>query len=419
MRRSPPRPDRERIAGALLASIAVAGAVVIALRAPWPWDYPRDAGPPLTAIAHGDFARFFAQQPAMGGLSLYLRAPFVAAAQAWGGGSYITLYRWGDIPCVVSVALAGLWLGRFARGRGSGRIGEAAIVAVCLLNPLVHDALLEGHPEELLTTSLAIASLLAAAEDRPLLTAVLAGCAIASKQWALVVVAPAVLILPRAHMRMAVLALTVAGGLTLPMIIGDPDAFRRALAYITTPQNRMTAFTWMYPFSPNAIVRVTDPNGATRVFWGARVLGVESLLSHPLIIGLGVAIPVGVWWRGARQPAARAMLAAAALVLLLRCVLDPESAPYYHVPILFVLLGLDALAGRRLPTAGIAGSIVAYLVFERFWPYLGNLQFNLLYIAVTGTAAALLVREIGIGTRPAAVVDPPPRGTAAMLPSSA
>ncbi len=412
-------PDRARIADRVLAAIAVAGAVVIALRAPWPWDYPRDAGPALTAIAHGNLAGFFAQQPAMGALSLYLRAPFVAAAQNWGSGSYMALYRWGAIPCVTSVALAGLWLGRFARRHGSGRLGEVAIVAICLLNPLVHDALQEGHPEDLLTGSLAIGALLAAADGRAVRTAVLAGCAIASKQWALVLLVPAVLILPRAHVRTVVLALSVAGGLTLPMVLGDPGAFRHALIFITTPQSHMTVFNWLFPFSPDAFVRVTDVNGATRVFTGARVLGIENLLSHPLIIGLGVAVPLGVWWRQGRRTAAREMFAVAGLVLLLRCVLDPESAPYYHLSILFVLLGLDALAGRRFPTAGLVGSIVAYLVFVRFSAYLDNPAFNLVYIVATGTAAALLVRELRLATRPAATVDAPSERAAAELASYA
>ena len=85
--------------------------------------------------------------------------------------------------------------------RGTGRTGQLLIIVVTLLNPLVADALYWGHPEEILTAALATGALLAALEDRPLAAGLLAGLAIASKQWALLTLIPVLLILRRDRIR--------------------------------------------------------------------------------------------------------------------------------------------------------------------------------------------------------------------------
>src|ERR1700684_4289736 len=85
----------------LLLCAAVATACIRALIAPGLGDYPGDAGPALTAIAHGNVAAFLSHQPAMGALALLVRAPFALL-----GGALHTspsgLYRWGDLPCLLS-----------------------------------------------------------------------------------------------------------------------------------------------------------------------------------------------------------------------------------------------------------------------------------------------------------------------------
>jgi hypothetical protein len=249
----------------LLALAALAAGALIALRAPGFGDYPTDAGPALSAIAHGSIGAFLAHQPAMGALSLYLRAPFVILAAAF-HDSPVGLYRWGDVPCVLSVALLAIWIGRVAASRGMGRPGRALIVAVCLINPLVRDALYWGHPEELLTASLGVGSLLAGCERKVVLAAVLAGLAVASKQWALLIVCPALLVLERERIRAALVMLAVATGSTLPMVIGNFAAFRHALHYISSPQPVTTLFTWLYPLSPTGTVHISNIFGGERSF---------------------------------------------------------------------------------------------------------------------------------------------------------
>jgi len=383
----------ERTYARLLGAVALVLAVVLASRPATFWDYPTDAGPALAAIAHGHIGAFFAHQPAMGPLSLYLRAPFVAIAAALHDGR-IGLYRWGCLPCLLAVALVALWLALIARRHGAGRFAMALIVVLALVNPLVSDALYWGHPEELLTASLAIAAILAASEDRGLLTAVLAGLAIASKQWAVLVIVPAILLLERDRIRALVLSGAVAAAAWLPMVVVNLVAFRHALRYISHPQPVVTLYTWLYPFSPTGTVTVTNIFGDSRTFDAHQLLSVEAILARPLITLLGVAIPLLVWWRAGRRASVEQMLLACALVLVCRCALDPGSMAYYHFPLLLILLAYDAVAGRKVPLAGLAGVAVSFVVLDRSPTYLEMGLANCLYIAATVTGSVLLAATL-------------------------
>jgi hypothetical protein len=393
-----PTPRRWNAFDRFLAPAALAGGSVIALRAPGLGDYPTDAGPALSAIAHGAIGSFFSHQPAMGAVSLYVRAPFVVLAAAL-HDSPVGMYRWGDLPCVLSVALIAIWMARVAGRRGMGRLGmgrlgRTVLVAVCLLNPLVNNALYYGHPEELLTASLAVGALLAACERRIVVSAVLTGLAVASKQWALLIVCPTLLVLERERIRAGLIMLAAAAGSTVPMMVGNFAAFRHATSYISTPQPITTIFTWLYPFSATGRVQVTNIFGDDRFFIGHTVAGVVGPISHPLIIGLGVFVPLLVWSRQGWHLSAQAMLLSTGLVFVLRCTLDPGAGAYYYFPLLLTLVALDVITSRKLPIAGLAGAAGAFTVLDRFPDYLGTQAANLLFVAATVAAAALLVRAL-------------------------
>jgi hypothetical protein len=387
----------ERTYARVLGAGALILAAVLASRPGTFWDYPTDAGPALTAIAHGYIGGFFAHQPAMGPLSLYLRAPFVAVAAAQHDGR-VGLYRWGCVPCLLAVAGVALWIAVIARRHGAGRLAMALIVVLALVNPLVSDALYWGHPEELLTASLAIAAILAATEGRGLLTAVLAGLAIASKQWAVLLLAPAILLLERDRIRALLTSGAVAALAWLPMVVVNLVAFRHALRYVSHPQPVVTLYTWLYPFSPTGTVTVTNIFGDARTFDAHQLLSVESTLARPLITLLGVAIPLFVWWRADRRPSIEQMLLATAIALVCRCALDPGSMAYYHFPLLLTLLAYDAVAGRKVPLAGLAGVAVSFVVLDRSPAYLGMGPANYLYILATVIGCAVLAA--GLSKRP-------------------
>jgi Glycosyltransferase family 87 len=385
--------------GWLLLAFAGALVAILAVGAPGLGDYPRDAGPAITAGAHGDLAGFFAHQAAMGPLSLYLRVPFAAIGVAIGDGA-LGVYRWASLPCLIALGLVAVWLARFAGQRGAGRLAQVLIVGVALLNPLVDSALYWGHPEEILTAALATGALVAALEQRSLAAGVLVGLAIASKQWALVLLLPVVLILARDRVRTAVLAVGLAALSSVPMMVGNFASFRHVFHYISSPQPIVTAFTWLYPFSPSGPVRISDINGGRPPFIGHQILPIATMLSHPLILLIGLGLPLLVWWRAGGRPTARELLTACALVLLLRCVLDPGSAAYYHLPLLLTLVVLDAWAGRRLPVLALTGTALAFIVLDRAPQYLAPAATNLLYIVASLTVAALLVRDLRWARRP-------------------
>lgn len=389
----------EKTYGRLLSAAAFVLAARLASRPGTFWDYPTDAGPALAAIAHGSVTGFFSHQPAMGPLSLYLRAPFVAIAAALHDGP-VGAYRWGCLPCLLAVAGVALWLAQTTRRNGAGRLAMALIVVVSLVNPLVSDALYWGHPEELLTASLAIGAILAAGGGRASLTAVLAGVAVASKQWAVLILVPAILLLGKDRIRVVVLSGAVAMLAWLPMIAANLVAFRHALRYVSHPQPVVTLYTWLYPFSPRGSVTVTNIFGDSRTFDAHQLLGVEATLARPLITLLGVAIPLLVWWRGSRRASVEQMLLASALVLVCRCALDPGSMAYYHFPLLLILLAYDAVAGRRVPIAGLLGVAVSFVVLDRFPAYLGMAVANDLYIAATVTAFAVIAARLRRPVRP-------------------
>jgi hypothetical protein len=204
-----------------------------------------------------------------------------------------------------------------------------------------------------------------------------------------------VLALERDRLRAAAGGLGVAAAATVPMMAGNLSAFHHAWSYISKAQPVVTLFNWLYPFSPNGTGRITDVTGASHPFVGHLAWPVEGVLSHPLIIVVGIALPLLVARRvGAGRAAVPQLLVATALVFLLRCGLDPESAAYYHLPMLLVLVLADAAAGRRLPLVGLVSAAVSFTVLDRFPGYLPAGVANLGYVVVSAVVMALLISRL-------------------------
>jgi hypothetical protein len=353
-----PLSSRRLWAGLTLAVLLVSA--MIAFSSPLGLDYYAppcdpyicdDAGPALHALVRRDFHGFFANQPPMGSLSLYVRAPFAALAGG-GHGSELLAYQLGSLACLLAAGTLSLFLMRALARRG--RSWMACLVGLgVLVNPLTYSALKYGHPEEVLGGALCVAALLAAARRRPLAAGILLGCALATKQWAALAVLPVLIAAPRgARVRLLGVAAIAAVALTLPLVIGDPSRFadaQHAIGISKPFQHTVTA--------SNVWFQLAD--GSTQGGVAQYSLpGWLGSLTTPLVIAVALALSLAYVRRrgGANAEEALGLLA---LILLLRCLLDPLAYSYHHLPFLMALVAWEALR-RRVPVLSVltAGALV-------------------------------------------------------------
>ncbi len=344
-----------------LVAVALGGIAVLAWLGltDFAWtDYDREAAPAMKALSAGDVSGFLEQAPAYGG-SLILRAPFALAASALGGGE-LAVFRAVSIPCLVAGAILALVLaGRMLR---SGRAHGACVLVVLLAaaNPIAIKALEIGHPEELLCAALAICAVLAAARERVLLAAVLLGLAIASKAWAVLAIGPVLLALPGRRLLALAVAGTVCAAIVAPlMLAGSGDAVVHGA--------RMTGgiFTPWQVWWPLGDVTNIGVDGSFHA--GARAAPVWlQQLTHPLIALLVVPLSLLYWRRnrGDLAPRPEHVLGLLALLLLLRCILDPWNTSYYELPFLLALLSWEALCRpSRPPVLTLAATAATWVTF--------------------------------------------------------
>ena len=331
-------------------------------------DYDFEVSAAFRSLIAGDLHGFLVQAPVYGG-SLVLRAPFAGAVAALGGGE-LAVYRAVSIPCLFAVAALGLVLVRRMGARGRTNGVRALVLALCVANPVTLRALEIGHPEELLCAALAIGAVLAAADRRAVLAAVLLGLAIASKSWAVLAIGPVLLALPERR----VLALAIAGAVTLGVL---------APLLLTG--------------SPQTFVEGTSTTGAIfapwHVFWflgetGHVVIGADGLpkpdgyrvppqwlspLTHPLIAFL--VVPLSLAWarvHRAARPAGEQLLLLLALLFLLRCALDPWNVVYYELPFILALLAWEGLCRpERPPVGALLATVLTWVTFQSAPGWLG------------------------------------------------
>jgi len=332
-------------------------------------DYDAEASGAFRALSAGDVSGFLAQAPGYGG-SLVLRAPFAAATAALGGGE-LAVYRAVSIPCLLAVALLGLVIVRRMAERGMSTAARGLVLGLCVVNPVTIRGLEMGHPEELLCAALAIAALLAAVDRRTILAAVLLGLAIASKSWAVLAIGPVLLALPDHPRRLLALGIagTVTAAVLAPIVLtGTHGAGGSSLVAAATTTGQI--------FHPWHVFWFLGDNAPGLMGYGGRPLlpGFRAApewlmpLTHPLIVALMVPLSLA-WARVQRRAKPRfggeQLLLLLALLLLLRCVLDPWNAVYYELPFLLALLCWEVLCRpERLPVLALGATLANWVTFE-------------------------------------------------------
>ncbi len=341
---------RENLPAALGASLGILVVGWLGLT-DWAWtDYDREARPAFDALAGGHVVRFLQLAPSYGG-SLVLRAPFVLVTKLWHGGEY-SIYRAAAAPCLIASAALGVWLVARLRARGAPLLTRVIVLALCTANPITLLALETGHPEELLGGVLCIAAVLAALGERPLWAGLLLGLAVANQEWAIVAAGPVLIALPAGRVRAMLAAAAAAAIILLPLLLAG--RFFTQVGAAATPNDLIFSPWQVWWFLGRHLHHViAAAPWATRLS-PAWLTGT----AHPLIVASALPLTLLCIWlrhRGSRRPTHEAVLLLA-LLLLLRCALDPWDNWYYPLPLLVVLLVWESQRAINPPVLTLIGS---------------------------------------------------------------
>ncbi len=314
----------------------------------------------MSALIRGDLAAFFARAPVYGG-SLLMRAPFALLSPLWGGGE-LSLSAMMALPCLLAGIALGLWLIESMRREGRSARARLLVLLLCTANPITLLALEIGHPEELLGAVSCVAAVLLASRGRWAWAGLALGLAVANKQWALLALPPVLLALPACRLRCLLLAGAAAAALTAPFVLFKPLGYALAAKAVATSTGTMFQpwqIWWFFGSQPPAGVHLT---GGAR---GARLPPQWiSQISHPLILLAAAPLTIALWMQLRRRaPGARAVapvgqaLLLLALLLLLRCMLDPWDNVYYPLPFVLALLAWETIDRGRAPVLAAIASV--------------------------------------------------------------
>lgn len=341
--------------------LAVVGSIAMAWAHKWPVtvnDFKVEASQPLAALLQGHFLRFLDLAPAYGG-SLELRAPFALIA-SWAGAGQLAMFRATALPCLLAAGVLGVWLVAQLRTRGRGLTARACVLALCVANPITYEALSYGHPEEVLGAALCVGAVVCAMADRPIWAGLLLGLAVGNKEWALVAVGPVLLALPSGHLKAAAIATATASLMLVPIVLASPGGLAGSTGRLAT-QTGSTFYPfqvwWFFghPFHWTPAMAATIPEGSR--------LGPAWLSGRAHLMIVGIAVPLSFFYHRSRR-ATRSPLLLLALVLLLRCILDPWDLVYYVLPFILAVVAWESVSGsKRVPVWSVAATTATWIVF--------------------------------------------------------
>ena len=342
-------------------------------------DFSTEAWPAFERLLAGDLSGFLTASPVAYGGSMVVRAPFGALAGALGFESAPAVFRITAIPCVLALAALAVVLAERVRGRS-----WLLVLGLGAAGPLAWQAVWFGHPEELLAIALAVGAVLAALGDRALLAGALLGLAVASKQWAVLAVLPTLLAASGHHIRLLAAAAAAGGAALAPIVLADLGHFAAAQESLGSSAQWFRPRQLWWPLGAEPPAGLDHPLGAAVTpAWLAPY-------PKPLIVALSV--PLAALWLRRRGPREDALLLLA-LLLLVRCLLDPWNVIYYHLPLVVALLAWEVVARRRLPVVTLLTTGAVWLSFETYDVAYGYGPW-LVYLAWTLPLAAYMAREL-------------------------
>jgi hypothetical protein len=321
-------------------------------------DYDNEARPAVEALVHGHLTEFLRLAPAYGG-SLILRAPFAFVPDLWGGGE-LAVYRMVALPCLIAAGALGVYFVAKLRTYHAGKLSRAVALGVCVANPVTLRALEVGHPEDLLGAALCVAAVLLAEHDRPLLSGLVLGAAIANKEWALLALGPVLVVAPSRKLVYVLVSGAVAGVLLAPLALAGSGSFLADTRGAAAPPSTIFQPWQLWWFLGHHGTIVRGLYGEIKPGYRAAPAWIGAI-SHPLIILIGAPLTALCWRRERRAGDAFCLLA---LLMLLRCMLDTWDTMYYALPFIFALLGWEVMAFERPPVLSLIASGSAWLIFQ-------------------------------------------------------
>ena len=384
-------PELGRAPLVFLVAVAVAASAAVTLGSAAPGDYPQDAKPSVDALSQGNLHEALTHPALMGSVSILLRAPFVALAQVAHAGE-LGRYQAGAMACLLFAALLGVGLA-VSRRSSLPPAMLAVIVVLAVVNPASTAAVLLGHPEEALGAALCVAAVALALRDRVILAAIALGLALATKQWAILAVAPVILATPKgSRVRLSVVAGGIAAALTIPLLLADPTGFGQTSRMAANAAGAMTPTTWWFFLAAPDRVQLDHLAGYATELTVYRTPLWLGQIAHPLIVGAVVVGGVLVHWSKRSRDAALPLLA---LLFLLRCTLDPVDNAYYHLPLLLALLAWETLSTRQaLPYVTMLSAAALWVTYSLIEQGAARPTVGLVYACWTGLLALYLLRGI-------------------------
>ncbi len=384
-------PRRAKARYELLRSVLLLALIVVAVSIWSAWfggrwqatagDYAHDYAPAMNALLAGHLGAFFANLPTNGaGGSVLLRAPFALLGKMLIGGQ-LAIFRFGASACLFALGALGLWLANDLRRRGVSLSTRIGVVALCASTPALLEAVFYGHPEEPLGAALAVAAVLLAGADRPLLAGALLGAAIINKPWGVLAVGPVLLCAPNHRARILIPTGVIVGGWLLTAALVDPPRLLLAAhgaetSLVAHPQDLWWPLghtVGLYP-RPPAIL------GAH-----ARQLAVA--------LALAAAAALAIRARCLRAPiGTERCLALLAFGFALRCLLEPAPHDYYELPFVIALATWESRT-RGSISISLTAAILLALDFRRLEEATAAVPF-LLYLTVLLPICAVLLASM-------------------------
>jgi len=372
------------IADALVALMAM-GVLYHAALAQIIWeDFFSESAPAVQQLIDGHLNGFLAHAPAYGG-SLLLAGPALALGGAFGGVDLA--YRLDGLACMAALAVLALTLAASQRSQGRPALSRWLLIGLLVASPASSWALKEGHPEELLAAALCVGGMLLVIRGRISSGAILLGLAVACKQWAILAVPLGFVVVPRHRLRFSLLTAGSAIVLSAPLALAAGSshfiAANRGLA--EAPYIFRTEQIWWTLH----LDYLRPLGGPTSTIFGPAPIALVANYSHPLIVLLAVLLAFAWWLRRRHVQPADALLMLA-LVLLLRCMLDPWNVLYYQLPFLVSLGAWEVACERRAPLFTLAASFLVWTGFRPVNVASSQNMTNLFYVAWTVPAACMM-----------------------------